>query len=175
MIFVFIFTSNDFWPWKIEEREREREKEQEDRRRRSKKIASEQDDCTAPIVQTHPRWTQSPIIEIVSPFPDHAWRERQREKEERRSHQSDSNVARSCLRHTISPLPPLHDLAFSSIDRTESPLSLPSSLNLTGFDEFFCWVLFLLWVSVELIHFPHVYSWGSVWKIGWLGYVKHFP
>ena len=24
MIFVFIFTSNDFWPWKIEERERER-------------------------------------------------------------------------------------------------------------------------------------------------------
>ena len=32
MIFVFIFTSNDFWPWKIEERERERE-------RKSKKIA----------------------------------------------------------------------------------------------------------------------------------------
>ena len=42
MISVFIFTSNDFRPWKIEERERE--KEQEDCRRQSKKIASEQDD-----------------------------------------------------------------------------------------------------------------------------------
>ena len=41
--------------------------------------------------------------------------------------------------------------------------------------NFFCWVLFLLWMSVELIHYPHVYSQGSVWKIGWLGYVKHFP
>ena len=77
MIFVFIFTSNDIRPWKIEERERE--KEQEDHQRRSKKIASEQDDRTAPIVQTHPRRTQSPIIEIVLQFPDHARRERQRE------------------------------------------------------------------------------------------------
>ena len=47
----------------------------------------------------------------------------------------------------------------------------PHDLNLTGFDEFFCWVLFLLWMSVELIHYLHVYSWGSVWKIG---HVKHF-
>ena len=96
----------------------------------------------------------------------------------RRSHQIDdrtrSSIAPVQLQHrSISPSP--HDLAFASTDRTQSPLSLPSSLNLTGFDEFFCRVLFLLWVSVELIHFPHVYSWGSVWKIGWLGYVKHFP
>ena len=41
MISAFIFTSNDFRPWKIEEREREREreKEQEDHRHRSKTIA----------------------------------------------------------------------------------------------------------------------------------------
>ena len=39
-----------------------------------------------------------------------------------------ASAARSRLhiRHAISPL-----------DRTQSPLSLPSSLNLTGFDEFF--------------------------------------
>ena len=51
-----------------------------ERERKSKKIALseqeynqialEQDDRTAPIVQTHPRRTQSLIIEIVSPFPD---------------------------------------------------------------------------------------------------------
>ena len=39
-----------------------------------------------------------------------------------------------------------------------SPSSLPRDLNLTEFDEFFCWVLFLLRMSVELIHYPHVYS-----------------
>ena len=44
-------------------------------------------------------------------------------------------VARSRLHRAISSSPPPHDL------------------NLTGFDEFFCWVLFLLWMSVELIHF----------------------
>ena len=60
---------------------------------------------------------------------------------------------RSRLHRAISSSPPLHDL------------------NLTGFDEFFCWVLFLQWISVELIHYLHVYSWGSVWKIG---HVKHF-
>ena len=61
-----------------------------------------------------------------------------------------------------------------SISPPISPSSLPRDLNLTEFDEFFCWVLFLLRMSVELIHYPHVYSWGSVWKIAWLGYVKHF-
>ena len=60
---------------------------------------------------------------------------------------------RSRLHHAISSFLPLRDL------------------NLTGFDEFFCWVLFLLWMSVELIHYLYVYSWGSVWKIG---HVKYF-
>ena len=67
-----------------------------------------------------------------------------------RSHRSH---LRSRFSRAISSSPPLRDL------------------NLTGLDEFFCWVLFLLWMSVELIHYLHVYSWGSVWKIG---HVKHF-
>ena len=101
MISVFIFTSNDFRPWKIEKRERERARrsptsEQEDRQRRSKKIASEQDDRTVPIVQTHPRRNQSLIIEIVLPFSNHARRERQKEKEEgveRSSHHRRDHLA----------------------------------------------------------------------------------
>ena len=55
----------------------------------------------------------------------------------RRSHRSR---LRSRFSRAISSSPPLHDL------------------NLTGLDEFFCWVLFLLWMSVELIHYLHVYS-----------------
>ena len=60
---------------------------------------------------------------------------------------------------------------WSCFSRAISSSPPPRDLNLTGFDEFFCWVLFLLWMSVELIHYLHVYSWGSVWKIG---HVKHF-
>ena len=81
MISVFIFTSNDFRPWKIEEREKE-----------SKKIAD-----VAPIRRSQERDRErkkrddrtSPTI-----APD------------RRSHQSDSNAAQSRLRRTISPSPP---------------------------------------------------------------------
>ena len=47
----------------------------------------------------------------------------------------DLASARCCLHRAISSSPP------------------PRDLNLIGFDEFFCWVLFLLWMSVELIHF----------------------
>ena len=59
-------------------------------------IASEQDDRTTPIVQTHPCRTQSPIIEIISPFPDNAQRERQRKKGEwveRSSHHRRDRLA----------------------------------------------------------------------------------
>ena len=61
-----------------------------------------------------------------------------------------------------------HQSRFSRAISSSPPLRDP---NFTGFDEFFCWILFLLWMSVELIHYLHVYSWGSVWKIG---HVKHF-
>ena len=49
-----------------------------------------------------------------------------------RSHRSR---LQSCLHRAISSSPPLHDL------------------NMTRFDEFFCWVLLFLWMSVELIHY----------------------
>ena len=181
MTYVFIFTSNDFRSWKIEERKRERARrsptsKQEDRigARRLHRSDHSNPPSSNPVTDHRDR------LAISGP---HAKRETERERRstialDRRSHQSNdrtrSSIAPVRLQHrSISPSP--HDLAFASTDRTQSPLSLPPSLNLTGFDEFFCWVLFLLWVSVELIHFPHVYNWGSVWKIGWLGYVKHFP
>ena len=60
----------------------------------------------------------------------------------------DSNTARSRLHRAISPL-----------DLTQSHLSLPSSLNLTKFDEFFFWVLFLLWVYLVG---------GKMWVWNWV-------
>ena len=72
-------------------------------------------------------------------------------------------------RSSIAPL--VGRSHWSRLHRAISSSPALRDLNLTGFDEFFCWVLFLLWMSVELIHYLHVYSWGSVWKIG---HVKHF-
>ena len=93
----------------------------------------------------------------------------------RRSNRADRRSQhRTARRSRRSSIAPLDLVARSRLHRAISSSPLPCDLNLTGFDEFFCWVLFLLWMSVELIHYPHVYSWGSVWKIGWLGYVKHF-
>ena len=53
---------------------------------------------------------------------------------------STASIMIAALRCVISPSPPSRDLAFR---RTQSPLSLPSSLNLTGFDDIFFWVLFV--------------------------------
>ena len=58
----------------------------------------------------------------------------------------DSNTTRSRLRCAISPL-----------DRTQSPLSLPSSLNLIGFDEFF----FLGFVSFVFLYWPDLMNFFS--------------
>ena len=106
-------------------REREREKEQEDRQRRSKKIASEQDDRTALIIQTHPRRTQSPIIKIISPFLDHAQREKQREKEERverSSHHRQDRLAivlkPTCTKSPMNPLTPRQSHQIAPRQRT---------------------------------------------------------
>ena len=126
MISVFIFTSNDFRPWKIEERERERKSkkialsEQE-----YNQIASKQDNHTASIVQTHPRRTQSPIIKIISPFLDHAQRERQREKEERverSSHHRQDRLAivlkPTCTKSPMNPLTPRQSHQIAPRQRT---------------------------------------------------------
>ena len=126
MISVFIFTSNDFRPWKIEERERERKSkkialsEQE-----YNQIASKQDNHTTSIVQTHPRRTQSPIIKIISPFLDHAQREKQREKEERverSSHHRQDRLAivlkPTCTKSPMNPLTPRQSHQIAPRQRT---------------------------------------------------------
>ena len=80
----------------------------------------------------------------------------------RRTRSSIAPLIDRAARRTIALISPSpHDLIFSSAAQSQ-------------FDWIwwiFFWVLFLLWMSVELIHYLHVYSWGSVWKIG---HVKHF-
>ena len=61
------------------------------------------------------------------------------------------SIAIAAPRRAISPSPPLRDLASC---QTQSPFSLPSSLNLTGFDDIFFWVLFvfLYWGMNDIIY-----------------------
>ena len=103
------------------ERERERERETVSKNRPS---SSPTTINWAPVRRPTPHWPHQSL------------------QSQHRADQAkiDSNATRSRLRlrRAISPL-----------DRTQSPLSLPS-LNLTGFDEFFFfWVLFLwgLWTE----------------------------
>ena len=153
------------------ERKREREKRQPKSERERKKRLRQQpqtelqsDDRTAPIVNCS---TALIVDHSTAPLVDCAAR------------RSQHCAARSHLRSRCSISPPISSLdlasnlasAWSHLHCAISFSPLPCNLNLTGFDEFFRWILFLLWMSVELIHYPHVYSWGSVWKIG---YVKHF-
>ena len=99
-------------------------------------------------------------------------REREREREERAQIGERERKKRLRWRlHRSSIVPLVGRSHRSRLHRAISSSPPPRDLNLTIFDEFFCWVLFLLWMSVELIHYLHVYSWGSVWKIG---HVKHF-
>ena len=61
------------------------------------------------------------------------------------------SIAIAAPRRAISPSPPPRDLASR---QTQLPLSLPSSLNLTGFDDIFFWVLFvfLYWGMNDIIY-----------------------
>ena len=135
------------------ERERERREKREPRSERERKeeetlpaIDERCDRLTSALVDRAPRRSRL-----------RARSSDERLSDERACRSRPSSIAplvgRSHLHRAISSSPPLRDL------------------NLTGFDEFFCWVLFLLWMSVELIHYLHVYSWGSVWKIR---HLKHF-
>ena len=136
------------------EREREREREREKREPRSEREREEEERAgDRRGARSSDERRDRPTSEKREPAIDE-WRARRSRSSIAllvgRSHWSR---LRSCFSCAISSSPPLHDL------------------KLTGFDEFFCWVLFLQWISVELIHYLHVYSWGSVWKIG---HVKHF-
>ena len=64
-------------------------------------------------------------------------------------------IAIAAPRCAISPSPPLCDLAPR---RTQSPLSLPSSLNLTGFDDFFFFLGFVC-VSVLRNEWYYIFVW----------------
>ena len=137
-------------------REREREGERKKRAQIGEREEEETSLVIAPLVNHAPRRSRLRARSLIDEQRDRR-AERSSDKRARRSRSSIAPLVgrshRSCLHRAISSSP------------------LPCDLNLTGFDEFFCWVLFLLWMSVELIHYLHVYSWGSVWKIG---HVKHF-
>ena len=162
-IYTLIFTSIHF----RKEREREREREREKREPRSERERKK---------RLHRRSRRSSDDRT-------ARRSRERKKRlHRRSRRSsdDRTACRSTsgaiIRRARSSIAPLVGRSHRSrlrshLHRAISSSPSPRDLNLTGFDEFFCWVLFLLWMSVELIHYLHVYSWGSVLKIE---HVKHF-
>ena len=149
MIFVFIFTSNDFWPWKIEERERERE-------RKSKKIAdvgarrSHRSKTIAQLRSFKPTLVE-PSHRSSRSF--HHFRttreERDRERKKRDDHTSPTptsldlaSVTRSrlCLCCTISPSPP-------SIEPNRLSLFLLLSiwLDLMNFFAGFCFFCEWVW------------------------------
>ena len=111
------------------------------------------------------------------------WKERERERERERESPDHKERGRSNFADnhkpssnpTIAPRQSLiaapHQLSIAeprrssiaaprrSISPPISPSSLPRDLNLTEFDEFFfAGFLLLLRMSVELIHYPHVYS-----------------
>ena len=62
-----------------------------------------------------------------------------------------SSIVDRAARRTMAPISPLVGRSHRSrLHRAISSSPPLRDLNLTGFDEFFCWVLFLLWMSVEL-------------------------
>ena len=132
--FTFLFSLQTIFrpSFKRAERERERERESKDR------------------PSSNPTTTDRAPVRRPTP--------RRLHQSRRSQHCADRT---GLVDHSTAPIkqrstPTPHDLAFvvrsrlhlrraiSPLDRTQSPLSLPFSLNLTGFDEFFFWVLFLL-------------------------------
>ena len=127
MISVFIFTSNDFRPWKIEERERE--KEQEDCRRQSKKIASEQDDRIRARRSHRSDRSNPPSSNLVTDHRDHLAiskprTKRETERVERSSHHRRDRLSIVLeLARTRLPANPLapHRLHWRVTLRTHEP------------------------------------------------------
>ena len=139
---VQIFTSNHFQAHAQREREREREP-----RSLLRPSSSSTTTDWAPVRRTTLHWF-------------------------RRSHQialvSSHRATPASIKQGSTPMPldlasatrshlRLHR-AISPLDRTQSPLSLPSPLNLTGFDEFFSWVLFLLCFCIEEWYYIFVWQ-----------------
>ena len=150
------------------ERERERERrESPDRRER------EEEERAGAIVR-RARGNKTAIVWRARSSDDRAPRRsrlRARSSIEERRDRPTSALVDCAASRMIAPIsPPISSRATRShILLRCTDLLLRSRLH--RFDEFFCWVLLFLWMILELIHYLHVYSWGSVWKIG---HVKHF-
>ena len=147
MTYVFIFTSNDFRPWKIEERKRERARrsptlEQEDRigARRLHRSDHSNPPSSNPVTDHRDR------LAISGP---HAKRETERERRstiapDRRWHQSDdrtrSTIAPVRRSHQIvdrtSPTPTPLDLAFAARSRIRLHRSNPVASLSSFFSQF---------------------------------------
>ena len=141
LVLVKIFTSNHFRTHAQRERERKREKDP------SPQTELQSNDHNSALLKP----SSSPTTTDWAPV----WRPTLYRS--RRSQHRADYTAPIKQRSTPTPL----DLAsatqsrlrirrvISPLDRTQSSLSLPSSLNLTEFDEFFFWVLFLLCFCIE--------------------------
>ena len=129
---VKIFNSNHFRTHA--QRQREREREEEERAQSSNR---------APVRQPQQRTPQTELQSNDPHFTDLI----------------DRSIASIKQRSTPTPL----DLTSATwshlcIHRTISPLSLPFSLNLTEFDEFFPWILFLLCFCIEEWYYIFVWQ-----------------
>ena len=91
--------------------------------------------------------------------------------------------SRLCVDHDLAKHRADRDLAFAPIAaprRTQLPLSLPSSLNLTEFNDFFFWVLFvfLYWRMNDIIYLfgnrENVRKCDWIWWFFFLGFVYVF-
>ena len=133
MISVFIFTSNDFQPWKIEERERERARDRLVRARiqpdRIGARRSHHSDRSNPVIDHRDRLAISGL---------RAKRETERERRESREIVKPTRTALTNppLRRTHSSNPPLRRMGFLSLRSHHWWIS-------------FGWVLFGSWENVK--------------------------
>ena len=167
MVLRFHFTFKPF-PGHAQERERERERAFAHDWSRHKESRAHQD---RPKLRS-PR-SSAEIIEIIhlnclprSPRSReapcrlwsclHADRDRVKHRANRNLALAPIAIARSVDRDlTFAPIAiSWSTLPIAASRWTQSPLSVPSSLNLTGFDDFFFWVLFvfLYWRMNDIIY-----------------------
>ena len=138
------------------ERVREREREREKERRESREPLLMTDRATrkvelAEIVQSFDRRGRPPRSPRSREAPRqlrsrlHADRDRAKHRANRNLALAPIAIARSVDRDlAFAPIAISRGIApIAASHRTQSPLSVPSSLNLTRFDDFFSWVLFV--------------------------------
>ena len=178
LVSVKIFTSNHFRTHAQRERERERERGRRESPDHAFDFAGEPRAQITPRTISTPHTTRSelshsnallrpssspmthtpPVSSIAAPRRLHRSRWSQHRADRTTPIKQRSTPTPLDLASATRSLLRLR-CAISPLDRTQSPLSLPSSLNLTGFDDFFFWVLFLLWVCLVG---------GKMWVWNWV-------